>query len=494
MGNIMEHDLQKKQELELWNMVSSGKPRQGAKTPSRTPQRMKQEVPNRNYQTISRSKKTAQAVRRKKARKRRIRFYRLMAIIRIILCLIGAHTVADTIYGWVHKPPEKEEAVVQVVSLPAQNDEIAFEEHDITLMAVGDNLLHMGIVNAGKQSDGSRNYDFLFDGIGAFLEKADIKIINQETIFGGNELDFHGYPKFNSPTEAGDTIAGAGFNVVLQATNHTADQGMSGMENCIDFWKTHPEVLVTGIHEPLTEETYKNRIPLLKVGDDTFAILNYTYGANGESISSSIKDRMNMLCDVDESNGRIDFETLNKQVLLDISEAKTLADIVIVCPHWGTEYSTTPSSTQEKFAMQMTEAGADIIIGTHPHVVQPVKWIEATNGNRALCYYSLGNYVSTQKNGQSMLEGMAWITFHVTKDGISVSEDQTGIIPLVCHYTSNPTRFKQVYLLENYTEELASSHGIISYGGISFHLDDCLKWSDEILGDWVLSADEVLSP
>lgn len=77
--------------------------------------------------------KTAQEVRRKKARKRRIRFYRLMAIIRIILCLIGAHTVADTIYGWVHKPPEKEEAVVQVVSLPAQNDEIAFEEHDITL-------------------------------------------------------------------------------------------------------------------------------------------------------------------------------------------------------------------------------------------------------------------------------------------------------------------------------------------------------------------------
>lgn len=184
-------------------------------------------------------KKTAQAVRRKKARNRRIRFYRLMAIIRIILCLIGAHTVADTIYGWVHKPPEKEEAVVQVVSLPAQNDEIAFEEHDITLMAVGDNLLHMGIVNAGKQSDGSRNYDFLFDGIGAFLEKADIKIINQETIFGGNDLDFHGYPKFISPTEAGDAIAGAGFNVVLQATNHTADQGMSGisfhLDNCLKW-------------------------------------------------------------------------------------------------------------------------------------------------------------------------------------------------------------------------------------------------------------------
>ncbi len=493
MGDIMEHDLQKKQELELWDIVSREKPKQMEKTLTRLPQRTRWEAQNRNYRTISHSKKAVQASRRKKVRKRRMLFYRMMAILRIILCLIGVYTVADTICGWVHKP-EGEETVIQEVVLPEQNDEIAFEEYDITLMAVGDNLLHMGIVNAGKQSDGNRNYDFLFDGISAFLDKADIKIINQETIFGGNELGFHGYPKFNSPTEVGDAIAGAEFNVVLQATNHTADQGMRGIENCINFWKTHPEVLVTGIHDPLTEETYKNRIPLLKIGDYTFAILNYTYGANNENISSSIKDRLDMLCDVNESNGKIDFETLNQQVLLDISEAKTMADIVIVCPHWGTEYSTTPSNIQENFAIQMTEAGADIIIGTHPHVVQPVRWIEAANGNRALCYYSLGNYVSTQKNGQSMLEGLAWITFHVTEDGIVISEDQTGVIPLVCHYSSNPTRFKQVYLLENYTEELASSHGIISYGGISFHLEDCLKWSDEILGDWVLSVDEVFNP
>ena len=108
-----------------------------------------------------------------------------------------------------------------------------------------------------------------------------------------------------------------------------------------------------------------------------FAILNYTYGGNGESISSSIKDRMNMLCDVDESNGRIDFETLNKHVLLDISEAKTLADIVIVCPHWGTEYSTTPSKHPKKsLRMQMTEAEQILLLAHTPCLVQPVKWIE----------------------------------------------------------------------------------------------------------------------
>lgn len=127
------------------------------------------------------------------------------------------------------------------------------EEYDITLMAVGDNLLHMGIVNTGIQSDGTRNYDFLFDGIRSFLDQADIKIINQETILGGNQLGFHGYPKFNSPSEVSDAIAKASFNVVLQATNHTADQGLSGIQNCLDLWKTHPEVLITGLHEPFPE-------------------------------------------------------------------------------------------------------------------------------------------------------------------------------------------------------------------------------------------------
>lgn len=77
----------------------------------------------------------------------------------------------------------------------------------------------------------------------------------------------------------------------------------------------------------------------------------------------------------------------------------------------------------------MTEAGADIIIGTHPHVVEPVEWITAENGNESLCYYSLGNYVSTQKNALSMLEGMAWLTFHVAEDGVSIERKTTGVDP-----------------------------------------------------------------
>lgn len=367
--------------------------------------------------------------------------------------------------------------------------EPAFEEYDITLMALGDNLIHMGVVHTGKQADGSLNYDFLFEGISEFLNTADIKIINQETPLAGNELGFQGYPNFNSPTEIGDAIVDAGFNVVLHASNHSADQGISGLDNCVSFWRSYPEILLAGIHEP----TEKPEIPLLTIKDKTFAILNYTYGPNYGSAPENLASRMNVLCSIDSASRQIDFTTLNPQVIEDIQKAEQLADMVIVCPHWGTEYTTTPSSYQEDFARQMTEAGADVIIGTHPHVVQPVRLIEADNGNTAICYYSLGNYVSTQKNGQSMLEGMAWINFHVTENGISLSLEDTGIIPLVCHYTSGPVRIKNIYLLEDYTEELASSHGIINYGGISFHLNHLTEWSESILGEWIITADAALT-
>lgn len=370
----------------------------------------------------------------------------------------------------------------------AEPEEPPFPEKDITLLALGDNLIHMGVVATGRQKDGTYDFSFLFDGISDFLEATDIKIINQETILGGNELGFSGYPKFNSPTEIGDAIAACGFNVVLQASNHSADQGIDGLLNCISFWSTHPEVVLTGVME---EKSTEGEIPLLTVEDVTFAVLNYTYSPNSSTIPSSIIGHLNFLCAYDEK-GRLDFTTLNPQVLSDIEKAKELADVVIVCPHWGNEYATRQSGYQEQFALEMTEAGADVIIGTHPHVVQPVEWITAENGNTALCFYSLGNYVSTQKNGPSMLEAMAYITFHIAEDGISITPEKTGAVPLVCHYTSGPVRIKSIYLLEDYTEELAAKHGIHAYGGVNLKLSDLQSWSEEILGDWVITREQIL--
>ena len=367
------------------------------------------------------------------------------------------------------------------------------EEYEITLMAVGDNLMHMGVVYAGKQEDGSLDYSFLYEGISDLIRAADIRILNQETILGGNERGFSGYPLFNSPTQTGDAIAGAGFNVVLHATNHAADQKISGIDNCINFWHTaHPEVLLTGIHPPLDTADAVPALPLLHIKGVTFAILNYTYGPNYGSASRELASRLNILCAVDEKSRKIDFTTLNPQVLSDIQLAETLADVVIVCPHWGTENAIAPSSYQRKFAQQMTEAGADLILGTHPHVVQPVEWVLAENGNVSLCYYSLGNYVSTMKSPRNMLEAMAWVTFRATAAGVGIVPDKTGALPLVCHYTSGPVRAKGIWPLEEYTPEMAASHGILPYGGVRLSYDDLVKWSAETLGPCLLKKEQIL--
>ena len=219
--------------------------------------------------------------------------------------------------------------------------------------------------------------------------------------------------------------------------------------------------------------------------------MNYTYGPNLEVLPEEIEPHLDMLCNFDTAN-RINFTSLHPDVLTDIAEAEEMADVVIVCPHWGTEYTTKPSSYQRKFAKQMTEAGADIIIGTHPHVVQPMEWVEAYNGNRALCYYSLGNYVSTQKQALCMLEAMAWITFEATEEGVVIKEGDTGVIPMVCHYNAMPVRFERVYLLEDYTEEQAISHGIKAYGDVDLVLSDLQGWCQEVFGDNVMDASEIL--
>ena len=369
-------------------------------------------------------------------------------------------------------------------------------EKDIRLIAVGDNLIHGGVHSTGKISDGVYDFSFLFKNIRPYLDDADIKIINQETIFGGNHLGNDGqlgYPLFNSRTEIGDAIAEAGFNVVLHSSNHTADQGLDGILHCMSYWKeNHPEMLICGVRD-VPEET--PTIPTMEIEGVTFAFLNYTYGPNMESFPSKYEGYMDMLCYYDEKTRRIDFTTLNPKVIDDIKRAEEIADIVVVCPHWGTEYQTKQSKYQEQFAEAMTEAGADIIIGTHPHVVQPVTYVESPNGNKSLCYYSLGNYVSTQKQVNCMLEAMAVVTFTVTEtpspDGyitdITINEEETGVVPLVCQYTQGRVRIDNIYFLDEYTEELASKHGIYTYGGVSIHLNDMTSLSEKVFGDWALA-------
>lgn len=411
----------------------------------------------------------------------------LLVLIVFLLVSTGNPNTKDVVVQSDNTEAELSDTIDSLI-IPEEIPEPIPEDKTIRLVAVGDNLFHAGVHLTGKQSDGTYDYSFLFETIQPYLDDADIKIINQETIFGGNHLgnDGHlGYPNFNTRTEVGDAIAAAGFNVVLQSSNHTIDQGLDGLLHCVSYWEeNHPDIMICGIRGEAEEDP---EIQTMEIEGVTFAFLNYTYGPNLGSFPSQYEGYMDILCYYDENNRMLDFTRINPDVLEDIEEADKIADVVVVCPHWGTEYMTKQSSYQETFALQMTEAGADLIIGTHPHVVQPVTYVESENGNKSLCYYSLGNYVSTQKEIACMLEAMAVVTFNVTPEGeISITEEETGVLPLVCQYTQGSVRIDNVYLLAEYTEELALKHGMYTYAGKAFHLEDMTSLSEEVFGDWAL--------
>ena len=350
-----------------------------------------------------------------------------------------------------------------------------------TIVAVGDDLMHQGVYNSGK-SGGTYNFDHIFKDTAYLLADADIKIMNQETIFGGNEKGLSSYPLFNSPVEMSDALVKAGYNVITHATNHARDMGIDGLLYCAKYWKEHhPETLVVGIYE--TEEEQK-QIPIMIVNGIKFAILNYTYSHNSAIWKKDCDGHLNMLCAFNPDTREIDFNTINPQVLEDIKKAETMADFTIVCPHWGQEYYDTQRPQQENFAKQMTEAGADLIIGTHPHVIEPVAWIEAENGNKSLCYYSLGNFTSTQDEWVRILGGMAKLTVIKDGSGTYIDPESARAIPIVNHYTSPGNLVKGVYSLKNYTADLAAKHGLKPRKGIVVTIDNLTNHAKKVFGDF----------
>lgn len=336
----------------------------------------------------------------------------------------------------------------------------------VSLVAVGDNLMHDTVIDGGLQPDGTYNYDSYFQNIKPDIEQADVAIINQETILGGASLGYSGYPCFNSPQEMGDTLVRMGFDVVQQASNHSMDKGYQGIQNAIDYWKTsHPEIMTLGLNETPEEQ---NEISVMEKNGIKMAFLNYTYGLNGIPLPEDKPYLVDMLD--------------KEKMAQDIAKAKTMADVVIVLPHWGTEYVYEPDSMQQEYTTFFAEQGVDIVIGTHPHVVEPVEWVTRPDGKQMLVYYSLGNLISCQDRTPRMLGGMARITIQKTGEEISITN--AGITPLVTHYESRSNWNFGVYKLNEYTQELASRHGMRRHDS-SFSLEELNSLAQQVLGDFI---------
>lgn len=347
-----------------------------------------------------------------------------------------------------------------------QNNDNATE---FSLVMVGDVLLHTPVSDSGLMEDGSYNYSHLFRNVRNDIEEADLALVNQEVILGGTELGLSGYPTFNGAYEVGDALVEAGFDVVLHATNHALDKGRRGILNCINYWRTsHPDMGVIGINESQEEQ---NNVYVREVNGIKVAILNYTYGTNGISLPSDMPYCVNLL-----DSGKI---------AKDMEIAKQISDFIIVCPHWGTEYTHNETAEQEKWAEYFTELGANLIIGTHPHVIEPVNWVEASNGNRALVYYSIGNFINATSDygrgvADRMIGAMAKVIVAKNSDGSFYVKDYSAI-PLVTQMISGRGQIT-TYKLSDYSEELAAQNEIILRDSV-FSLQYCKELCDSVFGE-----------
>ena len=337
------------------------------------------------------------------------------------------------------------------------------ENEHVDLLMIGDMLIHQPVYKSGIQADGTLNYDHFFKNIQEDLAEAEIKIVNQETILGGTELGFSSYPCFNSPQEIGDSEAKAGFNVILHATNHAMDKGYTAISNTMDFWKNnYPDVMMLGLN--LNEEEQSN-IQIYEQNDLKIALLNYTYGTNGISLPADKPYLVNLL---------------NKQkVTDDIIKAKELADFVVVMPHWGTEYQYTPDELQQEYTKLFSDLGVDLVIGTHPHVLENIETVTNDDGHEMLVYYSLGNYVSGQTEKPRVIGGMA---------KVSIEKDYATNETFITEYELDPIITQQgeytAYKLEDYSDELAKKNKIINRPGCSdFSMQYINNLCNKILGD-----------
>ena len=248
------------------------------------------------------------------------------------------------------------------------------KEYKASLIMVGDALIHSNIYLDAKNEDGSYDFKPMLEYTKPIIEQYDLKYYNQETILGGKDLGLSSYPRFNSPTEVGDAFIDSGFNLVSLATNHTMDKGEEGVLRSLNYWNSKENIVKAGQYSSFDDRGQER---IYDINGIKYAFFSYTTWTNGLETPTG-KEYLNNVYS-------------NEKAQQDIEKVKGKVDVILVAMHWGTEYSLGVDEKQTEIANYLSSLGVDIIIGSHPHVVEPIERIGKT-----LVIYSLGNYISDQ--------------------------------------------------------------------------------------------------
>lgn len=347
--------------------------------------------------------------------------------------------------------------------------EEVFKPTSAKLVAVGDNLMHRSCTLSAKNADGTYDFTKHFANMADIFKAADLAVISQDTVLGGIELGATSTETgiFNTAVELADGMADAGINVVLAANNHIMDEGSAGLNTMMSYFSTkYPNITLLGVNN---SREAKDEPVYVEINNIKIAMINYSYGSN-------------QTADLDASPYLLN--QYDEDWLADIlKQAREEADFIIAFPFWGEQNSMDYTQEQERQAQFLADNGVDLIIGSYPHVVEPVKWITAENGDRTLVYYSLGNFQSIQNTVENMLGGQANVTISKEEDGTHISDYSLDFV--VTHYEQRESSeyydIVTTYPLADYTSDLAARHGMSVSGNEEFDLASLQGLSSQIL-------------
>lgn len=347
--------------------------------------------------------------------------------------------------------------------------EEVFKPTSAKLVAVGDNLMHRSCTLSAKNVDGTYDFTKHFANMADIFKAADLAVISQDTVLGGIELGATSTETgiFNTAVELADGMADAGINVVLAANNHIMDEGSAGLNTMMSYFSTkYPNITLLGVNN---SREAKDEPVYVETNNIKIAMINYSYGSN-------------QTADLDASPYLLN--QYDEDWLSDIlKQAREEADFIIAFPFWGEQNSMDYTQEQERQAQFLADNGVDLIIGSYPHVVEPVKWITAENGDRTLVYYSLGNFQSIQNTVENMLGGQANVTISKEEDGTHISDYSLDFV--VTHYEQRESSeyydIVTTYPLADYTSDLAARHGMSVSGNEEFNLASLQGLSSQIL-------------
>lgn len=358
-------------------------------------------------------------MKKRKLKKKLFLFIFIILIIVISMVIILKNQTENNV--------EKEE-VNEKIDKPVEE-----KQKTISLVAVGDVLIHESVYKDAYENE-TYNFHKMFTEIEPIIKEYDLRYCNQESTIGGNALGISGYPSFNSPDEIGDEIVSLGFNLISLANNHVADRGEDAILYSNSFWSTK-DAITAGSYSSADE---RDEIRVYEKNGVKYAFLAYTTSLNGR-VS---KDYLVNMYSADRAKN-------------DIDAIRDKVDVIIVSMHWGEEYTNTPTVMQKEIAEYLSSLGVNVIIGSHPHVVQPVTYIGDT-----LVIYSLGNFISNQlsiglNQGIGLIVGM----------DIIVNDDKSVTVSnlykeLILAYAEDSTNFK-VIPFSKLTDEQLKNHSSI---------------------------------